>query len=72
MAQLINGPRRWKQFIKSGTDLIQDPTYLTFDLDFFPAPVAHPDEDRIFFDSLFRPMSNPGQSKWASPEWSTL
>ena len=36
MAQLINGPKRYKQFVKSALNDVQDPVFLTFDLDFFP------------------------------------
>lgn len=74
MAQLINGPKRWKQFIKSSTDLVQDPTYLTFDLDFFPAPLDHPFGDGLYFDGLFRKgrVVTEGQLQhveWAAIDW---
>jgi hypothetical protein len=69
MAQLINGPKRWKQFIKSSTDLVQDPTYLTFDLDFFPAPQDHPTGDGLYFDSLFRTELNTAQATNSYVEW---
>ena len=54
MAQLINGPRRWKQFVKSSLNDLQDPVFLTFDLDFFPAKeYLGLDQTNLFWDSLF-------------------
>lgn len=55
MAQLINGPRRWKQFVKSSLTDLQDPTFLTFDIDFFPPKDTRPNLDytNLFWDSLF-------------------
>ena len=65
MAQLINGPKRYKQFVKSALNDVQDPVFLTFDLDFFPNQ-ATPEskfvqtslgatEDGLFWNSLFKP-----------------
>ena len=54
MAQLT-GERRWKQFVKSSLNDVQDPLFLTFDLDFFPATKATWNNDGLSFDQLFRP-----------------
>jgi hypothetical protein len=54
MAQLINGPKRWKQFVKSSLNDLQDPVFLTFDLDFFPPTDASlPDQTNLYWDALF-------------------
>lgn len=55
MAQLINGPKRWKQFVKSSLYDLQDPTFLTFDLDFYlDSPDTSSVEDGLYWDGLFR------------------
>lgn len=54
MAQLINGPRRWKQFVKSSLTDLQDPVFLTFDIDFFPVKDhSLPDQTNLYWDALF-------------------
>jgi hypothetical protein len=75
---LINGPRRWKQFVNSATDGVQDPVYLTFALDFFPGgdmdiAYDYTGGDKIFFDSLFRIATNlnAADSLNNTLEWST-
>lgn len=70
MAKLINGPKRWKQFIKSSISDVQDPIFLTFDLDFFPPFKA--DYDGLAWDSLFKPEYTKGTAndKYKALEWS--
>ena len=70
MAQLINGPRRWKHFVKSSADSIQDPIFLTFDLDFFPTPAKYPLSDGMNWDSLFKP--SVANVKYSDVEWSAI
>lgn len=84
MAQLINGPKRYKQFVKSSLNDLQDPVFLTFDLDFFPnVPTAESEwsstidsttGDGLFWDNLFRPAFDskkyPEKTKYNNPEWS--
>lgn len=82
MAQLINGPKRYKQFVKSALSDVQDPVFLTFDLDFFPnQPTDRSDwsvstdsttGDGLFWDSLFKPpRKNLSEaSKYQNVEWS--
>jgi hypothetical protein len=72
MAQLINGPKRYKQFVKSSLNDIQDPVFLTFDLDFFPADSISPNGDGIFFNALFKEPSPAGSKMYQNPEWSAL
>jgi hypothetical protein len=65
MAQLINGPKRYKQFVKSALNDVQDPVFLTFDLDFFPNQATPESDfvqtsvgatgDGLFWNSLFKP-----------------
>ena len=82
MAQLINGPKRYKQFVKSALSDVQDPIFLTFDLDFFPNQ-ATPDSDWVstvpsttgdglFWDNLLRPArkGTDVNSKYVNVEWS--
>ena len=54
MAQLT-GKQRWKEFVKSSMHDVQDPVFLTFDLDFFPAAIDSWNNDGITFDMLLRP-----------------
>ena len=53
MAQLVNGPRRWKQFVKSSLSDVQDPVFLTFDIDFFPPKYSNDGEMALYWDRLF-------------------
>lgn len=79
MAQLINGPKRWKQFIKSSLYDLQDPTYLTFDLNFhLDEPYNGHSLDGLYWDSLFRhPLWEKGannkfnQIEWSAYDWLT-
>lgn len=73
MAQLINGPKRYKQFIKSSVSDIQDPVFLTFDLDFFPPENdrQHPFGDGLNWDCLFKAPA-VGYSPYDQLEMSTL
>jgi hypothetical protein len=82
MAQLINGPKRYKQFVKSALNDVQDPIFLTFDLDFFPNQatpeskfvntVTSTTGDGLFWDNLFRPARKATEinSKYVNVEWS--
>lgn len=72
--QLINGPRRWKQFIKSSMSDVQDPIFLTFDLDFFPPPSV--EYDGLTWDVLFKPAyknemagAKYRQLEWGAQDW---
>ena len=58
MAQLINGPKRYKQFVKSSLFDVQDPVFLTFDLDFFPDLQSTSRTGGLMFDMLLRPTIN--------------
>ena len=58
MAQLINGPKRYKQFVKSSLFDVQDPVFLTFDLDFFPDLQSTSRTGGLMFDMLLRPTLN--------------
>lgn len=82
MAKLINGPKRYKQFVKSSLSDLQDPIFLTFDLDFFPNQ-ANPEStwiptapsatgDGLFWDNLFRPARKATEinSTYVNVEWS--
>jgi hypothetical protein len=79
MAQLINGPKRWKQFVKSSLNDIQDPVFLTFDLDFFPPGHNRTaTNDGLYFDGLFKksdPKAAAGTAneynlvEWAAIDW---
>lgn len=61
MAQLLNAPRRWKQFIKSSVSDLQDPVFLTFDLDFFPDnDRTMPDQTNLYWNSLWADSNNEG------------
>lgn len=63
MAQLINGPKRWKQFVKSSLTDLQDPVFLTFDLDFFPEnDLTLPDQTNLYWNSLFADHDTEVQS----------
>ena len=63
MAQLINGPKRWKQFVKSSLNDLQDPVFLTFDLDFFPPKdLSGPDQTNLYWDALFADPDTETQS----------
>ena len=84
MAQLINGPKRYKQFVKSALNDVQDPIFLTFDLDFFPNQATPADSfvstvpsttgDGLFWDNLFKPSLAEDTKNTMSPyqgvEWS--
>ena len=84
MAQLINGPKRYKQFVKSSLSDVQDPIFLTFDLDFFPNQATEKDNwiptvksttgDKLFWDNLFKPPVKSEDliktSKYNNVEWS--
>jgi hypothetical protein len=84
MAQLINGPKRYKQFVKSALADVQDPVFLTFDLDFFPnqadensawiPTVTSTTGDDLYWDNLLRPArdkeSLAKNSKYVNVEWS--
>ena len=84
MAQLINGPKRYKQFVKSALNDVQDPVFLTFDLDFFPnqadtesswIPTTQSTTgDNLYWDNLLRPardkVSLLKDSKYVNVEWS--
>jgi hypothetical protein len=84
MAQLINGPKRYKQFVKSALADVQDPVFLTFDLDFFPnqadeksawiPTVTSTTGDDLYWDNLLRPArdkeSLATNSKYVNVEWS--
>ncbi|CAB4218457.1 hypothetical protein UFOVP1604_24 [uncultured Caudovirales phage] len=70
-----NGPRRWKQFVKSSVNDIQDPIFLTFDLDFFPPNYQQTaSNDGLYFDSLFKDPkeATTDESEYAMVEWSAL
>jgi hypothetical protein len=76
MAQLINGPKKYKQFIKSSVSDVQDPVFLTFDLDFFikdTSLVQHPMGDGLYFDNLFKEfLTGEAASPYANPEMSSI
>jgi hypothetical protein len=71
----VRGPNRRNQFIKSSVSDIQDPVFLTFDLDFFPPTNNHPKGDILGFNSLFEETtpaiySNDYQVvEWPSYKW---
>jgi hypothetical protein len=81
MAQLINGPKRYKQFVKSALSDVQDPIFLTFDLDFFPnqatpegdwlTTVPSTTGDGLFWDNLLRPTRKGTDlnTNYANVEW---
>ena len=77
MAKLINGTRRWKQFVKSSLNDVQDPVFLTFDLDFFPPMHARTaSNDGLYFDGLFKGERSPLPDyneynivEWAAIDW---
>jgi hypothetical protein len=81
MAQLINGPKRYKQFVKSALNDVQDPIFLTFDLDFFPNQATPESEwlntvpsttgDGLFWDNLFRPAraATDVDTNYVNVEW---
>jgi hypothetical protein len=73
MATLINGPRRWKQFVKSSLYDVQDPVFLTFDLDFFPPRQSNDGEMALYWDRLFAdPASELTGNKYNTVEWSAI
>jgi hypothetical protein len=76
MAQLINGPKRWKQFVKSSLSDLQDPTFLTFDIDFFPPKYyLGGDQVALHYDALFKPSlaeTDPGKNKFNFVEWPAI
>lgn len=76
MAQLINGPKRWKQFVKSSLNDLQDPVFLTFDLDFFPVrDTSGADATVLFWDGLFKDsdIEDTGNMyhrvEWSAVDW---
>ena len=82
MAQLINGPKRYKQFVKSSLSDLQDPVFLTFDLDFFPnqpdpksdwtVSTTSTTGDGLWWDNLLRPPRKDvsSASRYQNVEWS--
>ena len=50
----INGINRNNTFIKSATDDLQDPLFLTFRLDFFPEREQYPVGDGLYNSSLIK------------------
>lgn len=75
MAQLINGPKRYKQFVKSSLFDVQDPVFLTFDLDFFPPIQTTARTGGLMLDMLLRPKFNPtteDANTWKNVEMSSL
>jgi len=73
MAQLINGPKRYKQFVKSSLFDVQDPVFLTFDLDFFPGILSTAKTAGITFDMLLRPaLTDANANAYANTEMSAL
>jgi hypothetical protein len=78
-----NGPKRWKQFIKTSLNDVQDPVFLTFDLDFLlDINLGHSrtaTNDGLFFDGLFKqsdPNVRDGKAneyanrvEWAAIDW---
>jgi hypothetical protein len=74
MAKLINGPRRWKQFVKSSLYDVQDPTFLTFDLDFFPVRYSTDGEMSLYWDRLFADADDEklSKNKYNRVEWSAI
>jgi hypothetical protein len=68
-----NGPRRWKQFVKSSIYDIQDPVFLTFDLDFFPTKYSNDGEMALYWDQLFAPPNTDKTiNTYNIVEWSAL
>lgn len=73
MAQLVNGPRRWKQFVKSSLSDVQDPVFLTFDLDFFPPKYSNDGEMSLYWDRLFAPANTDTTiNTYNIVEWSAI
>jgi hypothetical protein len=69
-----NGPKRWKQFVKSSLNDIQDPVFLTFDLDFDPPFYQQTAQnDGLFFDSLFKASNMDFKTnEYNKVEWSAF
>ena len=69
-----NGPKRWKQFVKSSLNDIQDPVFLTFDLDFDPPAFQQTAQnDGLFFDSLFKASNMDFKTnEYNKVEWSAF
>jgi hypothetical protein len=74
MAKLINGPRRWKQFVKSSLYDVQDPTFLTFDLDFRPVRYSTDGDMSLYWDQLFADPDDEklSKNKYNRVEWSAI
>ena len=81
MAQLINGTKRWKQFVKSSLNVVQDPVFLTFDLDFL-LDINKPElrhqqtasNDGLYFDGLFKAPreDKPDTNEYNIVEWAAI
>jgi hypothetical protein len=74
----LKGQKNYQHFIKSSVSDIQDPTFLTFHLDFFPVVNSHPKGDILAFNSLFKPSeTSPGSiysneyqmTEWPAYDW---
>lgn len=58
MAVGIEQVKRTNQFIKSSTDDYQDPVFLTFAVDFFPATTNYPKFDGLANSALLKPANS--------------
>ena len=69
----INGINRNNTFIKSATDDLQDPLFLTFRLDFFPEREQYPIGDGLYNSSLLKQpgIFNSEIGEGATVEYST-
>jgi len=72
----INGINRNNTFIKSATDDLQDPLFLTFRLDFFPEREQYPVGDGLYNSSLLKQpgrfnASGDGDDNGSTVEYST-
>lgn len=71
--ELIHGPKRWKQFIKSSIADLQDPVFLTFDLNFLPDDYKTGEYQQFSWNCLFKDqIEQSTQSLYNTVEWSAI